>query len=123
MAEERRPEQHGQDRRRHDAGEDGAVGAQRLVLRATSGVRLAALLDGLGDELLDERARFPVPSLAARLDRADEHRLERRLLLFEIQRDLIVGDPAPQRPDDEEVDRPDDGRRQGRDARTGSTQP
>src|ERR1051325_9021685 len=67
-----------------------------------------ALLDRLLHELFDERRRFPVPSLAARLHRADEHRLQRRLFLLEVEGDLVGGDAAPQRLHEEEIGGPDD---------------
>jgi hypothetical protein len=69
----------------------------------------AALLHCALDQLAHERGRLRREPRTLRFDGADNRGLERRLLLFEIERDLLVRDAAQQRLDEEHVrDEPHD---------------
>ena len=71
------------------------------MLDAMRGVEVRAHLERLFHDPLHERRGFGRVARAARLHRAEQRRLERRLVLLEIQRHLFIGDSLPQRTDEE----------------------
>src|SRR5262249_28892661 len=73
----------------------------------------AAFVDGLRHEPFDDRRRNLLGAgspVAAHFDRAENRRLERGLMLFDIQRDLHVRNLAAQRAHEPEQDEPGDHR-------------
>jgi hypothetical protein len=68
------------------------------------GIDARAGFDRLFDHAPHEGRRFGHESGAIGLDRAQQRRLQRRLVLLEVERHLFVGDPTPQRPDEEPRD-------------------
>ena len=105
VAQERRTEPERQQRNHRHRGQRRRVATQRLLLHASGCVHPHAGFDRLFDDAPDERRRFRhVPALT-RLDRAQQRRLERRLVLFEVERHLLVGHAASQRNEEEPVGR------------------
>ena len=68
-------------------------------MRAPSSICVHALDRGL-DQPADQRRR-PVARPLGRFHRGEDGGFERRLVLLEIERDLLVGDLARQRPGEE----------------------
>jgi hypothetical protein len=64
-----------------------------------------AHLEGLLDDAFDERLGFTAVAATVRLDRAQQRRLQRRLVLLQVQRDLFIGDLATERTNEEVPDR------------------
>ena len=78
------------------------VALAAAALDASRPQSIRAHLDRLFDDAFDEGLRFR-RGRAARLYRAQQRRLKRRLVLFEIERHLLVSDLAAQRPHEEPV--------------------
>ena len=107
---QRVPEVRGTEPEERD-GADGerrerqAVAAHRHALDAAPAFNLLALVHRRLDELAHERRRVRrVGASAARFDGADDPRLQGRLVLFEVERDLLVARAAHQRPHEEVAD-------------------
>ena len=100
VTEIRRTEREERDRRRGDRAGDPDVALHRLALDALALLDLVHALDRVFDQAADQLRR-PVAGPLGRFHRAEDRRIERRLVLFEIQRDLFVGDLARQRPREE----------------------
>ena len=82
-----------------------AVAAHRHALDAAPAFNLLALVHRRLDELADERRRVRrVGAAVARFDGADDGRLQGRLVLFEVERDLLVARAAHQRPHEQVAD-------------------
>ena len=102
VAQERRADHHDEYRGDRDAGKAGRPLLQRRLIGAARGIHPDACVDRLLDDLADERFRLGGDTaVAARLHRAEQRRLQRRLMLFEVERHLLVAHLPAQRPDHE----------------------
>ena len=82
---------------------------ERTHLDAVRRIQIRAHLERLFDDAFDEGFRFRWVSRAAGLYCAEQRRLKRRLVLFQVERHLLVSHALPERTDKE----PEDGSRQG----------
>ena len=89
-----------QDRRRCHGRQRRQVTPDARALDRAPVIDGATLFDGLLDELFDELGRMRGIGFGRRFDGAQNRRLERRIALFQIQRDLRLRHAAEQRADE-----------------------
>ena len=117
MAQERRAQDDDQDSGREHAADGGEMTLHRAAIDRARRVELVALGDGQLHEPLDERRGVIGRCGGDRFDGAQNLRLERPIVLFEVERDLRIADAAHQRRDDPPREQRDDDERD-RDAET-----
>ena len=113
MPQEARTEGDEEDRREGESPENRRGATQGGPFDAPPVVDSAALLHRVPDDLLQQRRPLQFVAFPGGLDRGEDAGLQRRFVLFQVQRHALVRNAAEQRPDhgadqEEGDDEPDD---------------